>query len=285
MFIRIRTPCEDISCIPTSPGIYRFIDAQQEILYIGASKNLQNRISQYFRRSKLREKKCSQIQKLTRYIEYQEFETEESAFDAERLQIWTNSPKLNIRSNGIHSFSYLIFRKEPYFHLLCCSNDKIYRFTEHDSVYRINLHSKKLQELIDQIRKNLKLCTSSNKESCWEYQLNLCHRSCPQSNRLEIEKGNNNIAKLINTLTSIDLTLLNEWNTQIDTHVEKMQFEEALKLHISLHALKLLRRRFAGISFLLDQNRFIFTFPVDTQNRIQATIYSYRDGRIVSEEH
>ncbi len=285
LFIRIRTPYEDISCIPSSPGIYRFIDAQQEILYIGASKNLQNRISQYFRNSKFREKKYSQIQKLTRYIEYQEFETEESAFEAERLQIWTNNPKLNIRSNGIQSFSYLIFRKEPYFHLLCSSNDKIYRFTEHDRVYRINLHSKKLQELIDQIRRNLKLCTSSNEDSCWEYQLNLCYRNCLQSNRLAIEKGINNISKLINTLTSNDLTLLNEWNTHFDRFVEKMQFEEALKFHISLQALELLRRRFAGISFPLDQNRFIFTFPEDIQNEIQTTIYSYHDGRLISEEH
>ncbi|MHA2155180.1 MAG: GIY-YIG nuclease family protein [Candidatus Hodarchaeales archaeon] len=284
MFNRISTPLKDFSLIPTSPGIYRFIDEHQEILYIGASKNLQNRVSQYFRRSKLKEKKHSQIQILTRYIEYQEFENQESAFEAERLQIWTNRPRLNIRSNGIHSFSYLILRKEPHYHLLCCSNDVLDRLKEHDRIFRINLHSKKLEELIDQIRKKLKLCTTAKDNSCWEYQLNLCSRNCIQTNGSKPILGTHKLTKFINALTSADSTLLNEWSNQINIHIEKMQFEAAQRLNISLQALKVLQRRYAGIGYPFDQNKFTFKMTPNILNQIHTTITAYRDGKLVSKK-
>ncbi|MHA1978131.1 MAG: GIY-YIG nuclease family protein [Candidatus Hodarchaeales archaeon] len=285
MFNRIKTPLKDFACIPTSPGIYRFIDEHQEILYIGASKNLQNRVSQYFRRSKLKEKKISQIQALTRYIEYQEFENQESAFEAERLQIWTNRPRLNIRSNGIHSFSYLILRKEPHYHLLCGSNEALTRIKEHDRIFRFNLHSKKLEELIGQIRKHLRLCTSSKEQSCWEHQLNLCYQNCNEITKSVVNKGTNNLLLLINTLTSTDFTLKNEWNEQFIIHIDKMQFEEAQKLNTSLQALKVLQRRFAGIGHPCDLNFFNFEVPNNTQNQVNTTVHAYRNGILVSQIH
>ena len=285
MFNRIKTPVKNFSCIPPNPGIYRFIDEHQEIIYIGASKNLQNRVSQYFRRSKSQEKKSLQIQVLTKYIEYQQFENQESAFEAERVQIWTNQPKLNVRSNVIHSFSYIIFRKEPYFHILCCLNENFNSLKEQDRILRINVHSKKLKELIDQIRKNLKMCTTSNNPSCWEYQLNLCSRNCVPSEMSTTNLGNNNVHKLIKSITSTDSTLLDEWTRQIDTHVEKMQFEEAQRLNISLQALKVLQRRYAGGGYPYDQNYFAFKIPRKTPNQVDTTISVYRNGILVSENH
>ena len=34
--------------IPTDPGIYKYIDAEGVILYVGKAKNLRNRLSSYF---------------------------------------------------------------------------------------------------------------------------------------------------------------------------------------------------------------------------------------------
>ncbi|HNE28796.1 MAG TPA: GIY-YIG nuclease family protein, partial [Saprospiraceae bacterium] len=34
--------------IPLQPGIYKFLDAEGTILYVGKAKNLRNRLSSYF---------------------------------------------------------------------------------------------------------------------------------------------------------------------------------------------------------------------------------------------
>nr|MBP8239425.1 GIY-YIG nuclease family protein [Saprospiraceae bacterium] len=34
--------------VPRDPGIYKFIDEEDRILYVGKAKNLRNRLSSYF---------------------------------------------------------------------------------------------------------------------------------------------------------------------------------------------------------------------------------------------
>ena len=111
MYQRIETDSESISRIPNRPGIYRFINDNEEILYIGASGNLQKRVSQYFRKASDQNRKLTTIRKNTRFIEFLKHKDVRSAFEAERIEIWTNHPTLNVIGNSVHSFSYLIVRK------------------------------------------------------------------------------------------------------------------------------------------------------------------------------
>ena len=37
--------------IPPSPGIYKFINKNKEIIYVGKSKNLKNRVNSYFNKN------------------------------------------------------------------------------------------------------------------------------------------------------------------------------------------------------------------------------------------
>ncbi|HEU4401021.1 MAG TPA: nucleotide excision repair endonuclease, partial [Candidatus Polarisedimenticolia bacterium] len=39
---------EDLKAIPSSPGVYRFLDRQGDVIYVGKSKNLRSRVSSYF---------------------------------------------------------------------------------------------------------------------------------------------------------------------------------------------------------------------------------------------
>ena len=34
--------------IPTSPGVYRFLDGEGRVIYVGKAKNLRNRLTNYF---------------------------------------------------------------------------------------------------------------------------------------------------------------------------------------------------------------------------------------------
>ena len=40
-----------LKVLPTSPGIYKFLDKDNAIIYIGKAKNLKRRVSSYFSRN------------------------------------------------------------------------------------------------------------------------------------------------------------------------------------------------------------------------------------------
>ena len=39
---------ERIKLLPNAPGVYRFLNADGEVIYVGKAKSLKNRVAQYF---------------------------------------------------------------------------------------------------------------------------------------------------------------------------------------------------------------------------------------------
>ena len=65
--------------LPKEPGVYRFIDAEETILYVGKAKNLKNRISSYFGERKDRAQKTRILVKNAHHVEFTIVETETDA--------------------------------------------------------------------------------------------------------------------------------------------------------------------------------------------------------------
>lgn len=65
--------------LPEEPGVYRYFDANDTIIYIGKAKNLKNRISSYFVNPKNHDTKT---RRLVQQINKLEFTIVHSEFDA-----------------------------------------------------------------------------------------------------------------------------------------------------------------------------------------------------------
>ncbi|MHA1978785.1 MAG: GIY-YIG nuclease family protein [Candidatus Hodarchaeales archaeon] len=278
MFKRIGTDYESISQIPQLPGVYRFINNNQEILYIGASGNLQKRVSQYFRKTSDQNHNLLKIKKFTRFIEFQKYGDVESAFEAERIEIWTNQPALNIRGNSVHSFSYLIVRKIPFIHILCCDEEHFSKITNRDNFYRINTHLKDLIEKLGIIRRKLPFCLFPQDKSCWDYQLHLCMNNCNSNSDDSDSKAEINLYTLINNLSSKESALRLQWKKYIADYASNLQFEKAGKYQAALDALESLRRNFGGQSSLRKIDQFSFNFNKKNCKNITVQITSFLEG-------
>ena len=68
--------------IPTSPGIYKYIDGEGVILYVGKAKNLRNRLSSYFGDKKYQLAKTKVLVRHAHHIEFTIVETEHDAMSA-----------------------------------------------------------------------------------------------------------------------------------------------------------------------------------------------------------
>jgi len=84
------------STLPKAPGIYKFINEDDTILYVGKAKNLKNRLASYFGNKKHQMNKTRALVKNAHHIEFTIVETEEDALLLENTLIKKYQPRYNV---------------------------------------------------------------------------------------------------------------------------------------------------------------------------------------------
>ncbi|MEO9870509.1 MAG: excinuclease ABC subunit UvrC [Ekhidna sp.] len=105
---------EEYLSLPGKPGIYKFFDSEDNIIYVGKAKNLKKRVSSYFTKTNLDNRKTY---KLVAEIKHIEFVIVSSEFDALLLEnnlIKENQPRYNILLKDDKSFPSICITKERF---------------------------------------------------------------------------------------------------------------------------------------------------------------------------
>src|SRR3989338_9092964 len=95
-----------LSLLPSKPGVYRFLDEHQKIIYVGKAKDLKKRVSQYFRKNITDRKTIALMQKAVDF-EITLTENENQALLLESNLIKEFHPKYNILLRDDKSYPYL----------------------------------------------------------------------------------------------------------------------------------------------------------------------------------
>jgi len=97
--------------LPNSPGIYRFYDSANELLYIGKAKNLKNRVKSYFQdEEKLRLSRGQRINIMVSQIyrlDYTVVKNEKESLILEANLIHSLQPKYNVSLKDDKSYTYI----------------------------------------------------------------------------------------------------------------------------------------------------------------------------------
>ena len=99
--------------LPEKPGIYKHIDADDKILYIGKAKSLKNRVNSYFR-GKHDNQRLQNMVLQVRRIEFMVTETEYEALLLENTLIKKEQPKYNINLKDGKSYPWIVIKKERF---------------------------------------------------------------------------------------------------------------------------------------------------------------------------
>jgi excinuclease ABC subunit C len=93
--------------IPTGPGVYRWIDANGRVLYVGKAKNLRNRLSNYFAPLESLHERTRRMVTSATDVQWTIVKTEYEALQLEFTWIKQYKPPFNVRFKDDKSYPYL----------------------------------------------------------------------------------------------------------------------------------------------------------------------------------
>lgn len=102
--------------LPDTPGVYFFLGARKEILYIGKATSLRNRVRSYFT-SDIKEKRSELIEQMVAAAKTVEVTQTDSVLEALILEtnlIRTHKPRYNTRSKDDKSYNHLVITNEEW---------------------------------------------------------------------------------------------------------------------------------------------------------------------------
>ncbi len=124
--------------LPDAPGVYFFLGARKEILYIGKATSLQNRVRSYFA-TDLREKRSQLIEKMVADAKTVEWTVTDSVLEALILEtnlIRTHKPRYNTISKDDKSYNHLVITKEEWPRVLVVrGKDLTEKFVDDEIMY------------------------------------------------------------------------------------------------------------------------------------------------------
>lgn len=99
--------------LPLRPGVYIMKDARAKIIYVGKSKKLRNRVSQYFMNSEKTAKNARMVS-LVNDFDYILCDTEIEALALENTLIKKHSPRYNIKLKDARNYPYIKMTADEY---------------------------------------------------------------------------------------------------------------------------------------------------------------------------
>ena len=170
--------------IPVDPGIYKYFDEKNELIYVGKAKSLRKRVSSYFTKTFTTYKTHELVQRIRR-IEFTIVNSEQDAFLLENSLIKQFQPKFNINLKDDKTYPYIVIRNEP-FPRVFLTRLKINDGSEYLGPFT---SVGKVRELLDFVKSNIQLRTcqlnlSENQirkgkyKVCLEYHLGNCKGPC-----------------------------------------------------------------------------------------------------------
>lgn len=286
-----------VHTIPVQPGIYKYFNAKNELLYVGKAKSLKKRVSSYFNKTFTGYKTHELVQRI-HHIEFTIVDSEQDAFLLENSLIKQFQPKYNINLKDDKSYPYIIIKKEP-FPRIFLTRKKINDGSEYLGPFT---SAGKVRELISFIRQfiPLRTCklnlTQNNIQKgkfkvCLEYHLGNCKGPCEGlQTEQEYTEGLQQIRQMLKgNLTPIiqrykkemiDLAahLQFEKAEQIKKKIEYLENYQARSVIVSRHisnvdVFSILKEDdIAYVNYLMVQNGTIVqTHTVELQSRLDET--------------
>lgn len=174
----------DPSVLPSQPGVYRFLDHNNKILYVGKARDLKKRVLQYFQKN-LSDRKTIALMKQAVTVDVTITENENQALLLECNLIKAHHPKYNILLRDDKSYPYLFlstphnFPRLDYFRGNPKQSSGGRYFGPYPNAGSVRENLALIQKLF-KLRQCRDVFFKNRTRPCLQYQINRCTAPCVQ---------------------------------------------------------------------------------------------------------
>ena len=223
---------EKIKLFPHSPGVYRYYDAEGNVIYVGKAKDLHKRVAQYFvAPERLTRKTAVMVSKIAD-AEFTVVESEADALLLENNLIKQFKPRYNILLKDSKTYPWI-----------CVSNDdfpKVFltrRFVRDGSryfgPYSSVVHARNLVEFFHNVYPlrtcNLKITSDAilrgKFRPCLKFHIKKCRGCCIGA--ISKEEYNQNIEEIVRLLKGGGREIIQHYKALMQDAAVNMEFEQA----------------------------------------------------------
>lgn len=268
--------------IPTAPGVYRFSDDQQRVIYVGKAKNLRQRLTNYFQDLSQLHPRTQQMVTTAASVQWTVVANEIEALTLEFAWIKEFNPRFNVIFKDDKSYPYFaVSMGETY------PRAQVTR-QEHKSGVRYfgpYTHVWAIRETIDLLLRVFPVRTCSagvfrraeaQGRPCLLGYIDKCSAPCVQ--RISAEEHRQLARNLCDFMDGKVGPFLRDLDAQMRQASEEWEFEEAARI----------RDKIAALKKVLEKNSVVFDHAVDADvfslvaDELNAAVHVFyvRGGRI-----
>lgn len=221
--------------LPDSPGVYQFLNAEGEVLYVGKAKSLKKRVASYFTGDRSQSGKVKVLARRIQTIEHIVVDTELDALLLENSLIKQYQPRYNIQLKDDKTYPWICVKNEPFPRVFSTRN----RVDDGSEYFGPYASGKVMHNLLDLIRQlyPLRTCAyrltgeaiaSGKYKVCLQYHIKNCLGPCEG---LQTEESYlSSVEEIRAILKGSVATVIRGLRQQMDLFAQELEFEQAHKV-------------------------------------------------------
>lgn len=224
---------------PTGPGVYLMRNNVGDVIYVGKSTNLRNRLRSYFGSGKNHERKVLQMVRNVTDFEYVVTETESEALILENTFIKRDRPKYNVRLKDDKTYPYIKIDLAEDFPQVYFTRKVLPDGARYFGPFASAGSVRKTMNLLKRLfpyRSCTKTITGSDPRACLEYYIHRCVAPC--IGNVTKREYHEVIKQVVLFMEGKTENVLNELSEKMNTASESLQFEQAAVLRDQIQAIE-----------------------------------------------
>ena len=234
---------EKIKLFPHSPGVYRYYDAEGNVIYVGKAKDLHKRVAQYFVPAERLTRKTAVMVSKIADAEYTVVESEADALLLENNLIKQFKPRYNILLKDSKTYPWICVSAEE-FPRVFLTRRMVRDGSRYFGPYSSVVHARNLVEFFHSIYP-LRTCRHKITSDvilrgkirpCLNFHIKKCRGCCIGG--ISQKEYNENIEEIVSLLRGGGRDIIQHYKVQMQEAAASMDFEQALVFKEKMQSLE-----------------------------------------------